>query len=282
MDRNEWLDVDFGIAAAAASSCAMFKSALLFLELQAAQVILQSTKPSRRSSSAYSEGSLDILRQIYQSLDDPDFFYGVKEAASLESVMSKLRHEGDKTKNLSVQSAAFDSHMKSSRVDDHSEFVEALVAANMNGAARAVNAHQTPEIGQRRDASNSASLTALNLHQWNISIPSSTSDPSSLLFHVFRHTNISANLAEVSKGIDNALLILTKSIVNEGGNRNALRQSIATLAALTETKEAISSRGFDELEACWSRLERRERWQETEECVLHPFPRHLLSAIFKL
>ncbi len=264
-DRSTWLSIDFGTAATAAASCAMYKSALLLVELQASQQTGQSNRSSRRSSVAKVTVSPDLIRQIYQNLDDPDFFYGMQEEASLNSVMRKLSHEGDNTKNLSFQSAVFDSGIKASDINEHSGLLQALVSANMNGIARAVQAQLTPELGQRSDSSVSASLTALNLHQWDLPVPVTASDPSSLLFQFFRAANSSLNFAEVPKRLDSALLTLVKSIAYERVVGSALHHSMSALAALAETKEALSSRSSDELATYWLKLAKREEWQETEK-----------------
>jgi serine-protein kinase ATM len=265
-DRTSWLEIDLSTAAAAAASCAMYKSALLLLELHASQLASQSSRTSRRSMTTKVKESPDLLRQIYQNLDDPDFFYGMEEEASLYSVMRKLSHEGESFKNLSFQSAVFDSGIKSG-IGDHGGLLEALVSANMNGVARAVQAQLAPDVGQRSDSRVSPSLTALNLHQWDLSIPSTASDPPSLLFQVFQAANISLDIAQVLKRLAAALLTLVKSITQEHIVGNDLRYSMSGLAALTELKEALSSRSSAELTAYWLKLEEREVWQEFEKLV---------------
>lgn len=264
-DRTTWLNIDLGVAATAASSCAMYKSALLLLELHASQQMSQSSRSLRLSSVAKVRESTDLMREIYQNLDDPDFFYGMQEETSMSSIMRKLSHEGDSVKNLSFQSAEFDYSIKASEIDDHAGLLKALVSANMLGVARAVQAQMTPEIGQRSDASAGSSLTALNLHQWDLPVSSNVSDPSSLLFQVFCAANTSFNFAEIPKSLDGALLTLVKSIAHERSVGNDLRHSISALAALTEIKEAISVRSSEELAAYWQKLVRREDWQETEK-----------------
>jgi serine-protein kinase ATM len=265
-DRTSWLEIDLSTAAAAAASCTMYKSALLLLELHASQLASQSSRSSRRSLATKVIESPDLLRQIYQNLDDPDFFYGMEEEASLSSVMRKLSHEGENFKNLSFQSAVFDSGIKSN-IDDHSGLLEALVSANMNGVARAVQAQLAPDVGQRSDPRVGPSLTALNLHQWDLPISSTASDPSSLLFQVFQTANISLDISEIVKRLATALPTLIKSITQEHIVGNDLRYSMSALAALTEIKEALSSRSSAELAAYWLKLEQREKWLEFEKLV---------------
>jgi serine-protein kinase ATM len=263
MDRSAWLDVDFGVAAAAASSCAMYKSALILIELHASEQMGQSSRSSRRSSVAKVKTAPDLMHQIYQSLDDPDFVYGMQEKASVSSVMRKLGHEGDTVKYLSFQSAVFDANIKASDIDDRSELFGALVSANMNGVAHVVRAHLTSEIAQRSDYGSNASLTALNLHQWDLPIPDTPSDPSTLLFQVIRTANSSPDYSEVQKRLKGALFGLAKRVVHESNTGYALRGLMTTLATLAEAKEVLSSRSPDELAACWLKLTKREKWQET-------------------
>lgn len=264
-DRLTWLDIDFAMAARAATSCAMHKSALLLLELHISQQTGHTGRSSRRSSTTRARESPDLLRQIYQSLDDPDFFYGMQEEASLSSVMRQLDHEGNDFKKLSFQSAMFDSVIKAPDTNDQSGLLEALVSANMNGVARAVQAHLPLDVGQPANSGISASLTALNLHQWDLPVSSTISDPPSLLFQVFRAANTSLNFMEVSTRLDQALLSLVKNIAQERPIGNTLRQSMSALAALTETKAVLSSRSADSLSTHLLALVKREEWQETEK-----------------
>ena len=266
-DRNYWLEIDFATAATAAISCAMYKSALLLLELHVSQQMSQSSRSSRRSLMAKERESPDLMRQIYQHLDDPDFFYGMQEDASLDSVMRKLSHEGDTFKNLSFQSAVFDSGIKTSKVDDQSGLLKALALANMNGVARAVQVQLTSDLGQCNESHVNASLNALNLHQWDLPVSLTLPGPSSLLFQVFRAANTSLSFVEISKRLDGALLTLAKSIAHEHTVGNDLRHSMSALAALTETKEALSSRSSEELAAYWQKVKMREEWQQTEKCA---------------
>jgi serine-protein kinase ATM len=264
-DRSMWLDIDFGTAATAATSCAMYKSALMLLELQASQQMSPSNRSSRRSSVAKTKESPDLMRQIYQSLDDPDFFYGMQEDATLSSVMRKLSHEGDNFKNLSFQSAAFDSSVKTSDVDGSSGILRALISANMDGVARAVQAQLTPDIQKGGDTSVHASSTALNLHDWDLPVSPTASDSPSLLFQVLRAVNTLLDFAEVPKKLDGALLTLAKSVTKDHAIRDDLHRSMSTLAALTEMKEALCTRGPEELAAHWQKLANRGQWQETEK-----------------
>lgn len=264
-DRSSWLDIDLATAASAATSCALYKSALLLLELHASQQASQSSRTSRRSSLAKAKESPDLMRQIYQNLDDPDFFYGMQEEASLSSIIRKLSHEGDEVKNLSFQSALFDSDIKVHNNDDHSGLLRALVSANMNGVARAVQTQLTPDVGQRSVSLQNVSKTALNLHQWELPASSTASDPSTVLFQVLRTANISLNFTEIPRRLDGALLTLGRSIAQEHNIGNDLRQSMSALAVLTEIKEALCLRGSDELAAYWQKLEKREEWHETEK-----------------
>lgn len=262
-DRSSWLSIDFGTAAAAAVSSAMYKSALLFFELHASQQVTQSSRSSRRSSAVRGKESAELMRQIYQGLDDPDFFYGIQEEASLTSVMRKVNHEGDKFKSLSFQSALLDSGIRTSDIDDQFGLLKALVSANMNGVAAAVQAQWKPETEQRKESSVSASLTALNLHQWNLPVSVTASDPPSLLFQVFRAANTAHDFAEVSGRLEGSLSTLVKSITQERAVGSVLRHSMSALAALTETREALSSRSSEELAAFWLKLVERAEWQET-------------------
>jgi serine-protein kinase ATM len=264
-DRCAWLEVDLGLAATIASSCMMYKTALLLFELQVSQQMSHSSRPSRRSSAAKPTDSSDLQRRIYRNLDDPDFFYGLQEEASLDSVMQRFSHEGNDFENLSFRSAIFDSGIKTSHLQDPKVVFDALVSANMNGIACAVNSQARPENGHPRSTGLHASLTALNLHQWDLPVIPTESDPSTFLFEAFRVANTSLSFANVSKSVDRGLLWLVRSVVKERKIGSALRRSMSALAALTEVKEGLGSRSSDDLKAQLLKFEKREQWQETEK-----------------
>ena len=264
-DRATWVEIDLGEAAAAAVHCAMFKSALLLFELGIDRQSAEATRSSRRWSSQRHPDSGTLLRSIYQGLDDPDFWYGMQNEASLASVIDQLAHEDDNYKSLSFYSALSDSAIKCSEDVDHANLLRALSAANLDSIARAVQARDGQRPCFSNAAGNSHFRTALNLHQWDLPTTSFVLDPGFQLYRVFHVANTLSNVRQILETLDNALLQVIKPIVGGDVIGNELRHAISTLATLTETREGLCCRGMEESERHLLRLQSREPWQKVEK-----------------
>lgn len=263
-ERDAWLEVEHEEAAAAATMCRMHKTALLFLEMRTAQT----ARSSRRSSIARYEQPSRLLHEIFSSIDDPDFFYGMPEEASLDAVIGRLDYEHGGFKNLSFQSARFDSNLKLPSgvpgTANSLSVVRALNAANLSGIAQSMLSR--PETStQSSDIDDSVLEAALKLHQWDLPTPMLQSSAASTVYRAFQSLNVAENTAKFATVLDSCLLQVLDQSLKHGAIGNSLRETMSTLGVLTEIDEAFSSKTFAELEEEWTRMQERNEWMQAEE-----------------
>lgn len=262
-ERDTWLDVDFLKAANVARRCRMYKTSLLFAEIQASRI----ASSSRRSSVARnSEQPLDLLHDIFKNIDDPDLIYGVREDPSLESVMGKLDHESTGFKNLSFQSANYDVGIKGAQMTEVTNpyaMIKALNSTNLQGVASAM--FSAPG-GTGRDSSAVETLlsTAMELQQWDVPTPSVHSSAVCSLFKAFQGLNLYKDEANISNILDDCFLGILDQLSQENRSIHFLRSSMKGLSILTEIDETLSSRTLEELEEEWTKIVSRDTWFKNE------------------
>jgi serine-protein kinase ATM len=265
-DRSSWLDVDFGQAAVAAATCQASKTAILFLELQDSQRHLQSARSSRRSSVPMIEDSDELMQSIFQKLDDPDFFYGVQEKASVASVLRKLDHEGAGLQKLSFQSAMYDSSLKCSAEQietlDASGVMSALSAANLDGLARVVQLHQ--KLNDDKATTESVLSIGLNLHQWDLPALPSLAPSTKGAFMTFRQLNTARNQPKILSILNRGLLESLNQIGKAKMLDSRIHQAMSTLTILTEVKETLASSSIADLNDQWHTMTTRTKWMKFE------------------
>ncbi|KIV93243.1 hypothetical protein, variant [Exophiala mesophila] len=155
--RDTWLDINLNEAAIVATDCHMYHEALLFLELHHSQAQLQAGRSSRKSFVTDVSPPEDTLSLIYANVDDPDLFYGKHEDTDLQSVITKLTHEGASQKSLSFQNALLESRLKLHQSEGQADVARntafALSAANMQGISDAVKQYYGgPSLSGETDA----------------------------------------------------------------------------------------------------------------------------------
>jgi serine-protein kinase ATM len=265
-DRNLWLEVSLPDAAAASSSCGMHTAALLFLELSLSQQALQFSRTSRRSSVAILEPHQDLVQQVFYSLDDPDFYFGVQEKASLQSVLSKVAREDSAYKNLSFQSALFDSECRLSMTSvldsQDSDIVGALGRNNLNGIARAVQLQATT-----RPSSSSGEgvlQVSLNLNQWDL--PHLTEQHASVgvVTDTFRALEGFSSQAALINHLDTGLKALLEPITRSTLPSKSVTSNFSGMAVLTELRESLSAAGSEGLMEEVRHQTERARWESQE------------------
>lgn len=105
-DRSRWLDIDYKVAARAASQCSMYKTALMFLENDYSEA----AKASRRSSGFEYEEPIELLLDIYEHIDEQDSIYGVQQPSNLKSLMGRLEYERAGFRSLSFREPIMIAH----------------------------------------------------------------------------------------------------------------------------------------------------------------------------
>ncbi|PKY03552.1 serine/threonine-protein kinase tel1 [Aspergillus campestris IBT 28561] len=257
-ERDEWLDIDFAEASAAANRCRLPKTALLFLEIQASRAITE----SRRSSVARYEAPPDMLHGIFKNIDDPDLFYGVEHNSSLSSVMERLEHESSGFKNLLFQSAQYDSDIQMSGSANAHGVLKALNSTNLQGLASSV--FSAP--GGTQDTSSGFEnmlQAATSLRKWDIPVSSLDPSSSATVFRAFQNLNTSGTLSEVSASVDECLLSTLGLLTSSSRSAMTLRTAMRVLGVMTEINDVLSARSAQEVYAEWEKISARNSWLKT-------------------
>ena len=256
-DRNRWLEVDYKQGAEAAVKCSMFKTALLFLELGQSEV----ARASRRASAdKLIEEPTDLLLQIFQSIGEPDSYYGVEQPANLSSLMARMEYENAGFKSLSFRGAHYDSQIGLARnadQEDAKRMVSVLDALNFNGLSQAMLDNISTADHRSLD---SMLKTARKLEQWDLPAPPSHKSGVGTLFRVFQGINKVSTAESLAQQLNNGILESMKAMLGDtvgGSERYTISQ---TLAVLVEADEVLSSRNTDQLKEAWMRLKTRDQW----------------------
>ncbi|KAJ5489042.1 Serine/threonine-protein kinase tel1 [Penicillium diatomitis] len=261
VDRNRWLDLDYGLLFTAAHQCGLQKTALLFLEIEASKVI----SSSRRSSVTKYEPPVELLNAIFRNIDDPDLFYGIQQTSSLATVMEKLEYEGASLKTLLFQSANFDSDIQLTEQVDSSGVLKALNATNLQGIA---NSLLTASDSHNRGSSSAAMLqAATSLQQWDVPVLPLRSSPSATVFKAFQSLNRSMAVSEVYASLDTCLLTSLSHLVQPGQSAIELRNTMRALGILAEAKNVLSASSADGIKKEWQTIIARSDWLKSASYV---------------
>ncbi|OCT45322.1 Serine/threonine-protein kinase tel1 [Cladophialophora carrionii] len=256
--RNSWLEVDLHHAAMAASACQMWHEALLFLELHQSQARLQTGRSSRKSLVMTEGIPIEIISKIYDNVDDPDFFYGKHQTYDLQSVISKLGHEGASQKSLSFRSAMLDSQL---RVNEQTAALgsvalataSSLSAANMQGISEAVRQHY--DVSQKGACADSGSAQ----DRWDLLPPSESTSSSVGLLSLFRGMHNISNKDSFLMELDRLLLDVGVAIKAVSGSRSHSHRLYSNLAVLAEARQTLGATSMDGLESACAALAARNK-----------------------
>lgn len=257
-DRSQWLDFDHVLAAEVASKCAMYKTALLLLEVGLSNAT--KVRTSRRSSGIKVEVKDDLLIEIYQNLDDKDSFYGIRQPSSLSTMMEQLEYENAAFKGLYFRGAYYDSQLRQSGSPSHSgeeAMVQVLDTLDLNGLSRSLlsNMNTTGPV--------SAEImlrTARKLEQWDISGSAIQSSEAGTVFGVFQDLQVAENYAAISSVINEAFSSTLNCLIDRTFTNSSVYKTLSTLAVLAEIEEVMSSKSFTQLQEAWNMLELRHKW----------------------
>lgn len=255
-DRAQWLELDFKLAAEAATKCAMFKTALMFLDISYSE----EAKTSRRSSKMKMEEPTDLLLNIFENIDEQDAFYGVQQPSSLSSMMSRFEYENAGFKSLSFRGAHYDSHIrltKGTHQEDEGNIVKILDTLDLNGLSQSFLSKMTTTGPHSID---SMLRTARKLEQWDLSAPTSHTSSTSTIFRVFQNLNTATYIDGVGSALDLGFKESMKLLMTGVTADCSLQTAFSTLSILTEADEVFSSRNTQELRESWSRLDSRDTW----------------------
>ncbi|KAL4778275.1 hypothetical protein BJX76DRAFT_362890 [Aspergillus varians] len=260
VERETWLDINYSVASSAASACRLPKTALMFLEIHASRSI----SGSRRSSVARYEPPAALMHNIFKNIDDPDFFYGIQQTSSLESVMETLEHESSGFKNLLFQSAQYDSQVQMTGSGNTYGVLKALNSTNLQGIANSM----LGALGSSSDNTipfGSMLKSATNLRQWDIPVSPLNSCPSTTIFRAFQNLNTSGTLIDMRASIDESLTNSLTLMDSDHRSAMSLRTAMRVLGILTEMEEVLNSQSVDEVNQKWQTISARTSWLRTTD-----------------
>ncbi|KAF2678581.1 hypothetical protein K458DRAFT_394860 [Lentithecium fluviatile CBS 122367] len=267
VDRDRWLELEYLKVSQAATTCGMYRSALLFAETSSGQLKLKST--SRRSMVLVDAPKLPVELQlsIYKNLDEPDSFYGVDRGSSLTSVIDRLDYESDGVKSLLFRGARLDSQFRRANALEPSDsrgMIKSLIMLNMNSVTHSLLSNdQFRDIGN--DVVENTLHTARKLGQWDIKAPDTNHSESNTLFKAFQGLHYATSIAAAKKNFNNQFLATMGYIFGKNGSSTSTKARLRTLAALTEADEVISAGHPDHLLDTWDRMKVREIWMRAGE-----------------
>ncbi|KAI9928198.1 Serine/threonine-protein kinase tel1 [Aspergillus wentii] len=258
VERDEWLDINYGDVSSAANKCRMPKTSLLFLEIHASRIV----SGSRRSSLAKFEPPPEIMHDVFRDIDDPDLFYGIQQSSSLESVMETLEYESSGLKNLQFQSAQYDSEIQMSGGANTYGVLKALNSTNLQGIANSM--FTAP--GHLKDTTSSFDSmlqAATSLRQWDIPVPPLNPSSSATVFRAFQSLNTSGTLFEVSTSIEDSMLTTLDLLASTNRSAISLRTAMRVLGIMTEINDVVHASSSVELSQGWERIKARNFWLKT-------------------
>ena len=270
--RNQWLDVDYSDAANAAVACEMWHEALLFVEIQHAQSHLLASRSTRRSTQAQPETTSIATSAVFESVDDPDFFYAGHEDVDLTTVISRLEHESAGFKMLSFQSAAFDAAIRAQSEEETfgsaaSSAARALNASNFRGISQAVTAFATGQ--SRTSLSSNANELFLGLYDWTSNSHPREGDDGSPL-KALRVLSSAATQLSLVDSLSMGLQQSVQDMLLLKGNRDYQQTRLFALAALAEARDAMMSKGFEDFDTSSKLSFAINDWTQNEEYVVFP------------
>ena len=255
-DRTGWLDFDYKQAAEAAIRCQMFKTALLFIEIDASG----SAKASRRSSERNVEQPNDTLLCIFQNLDDRDSIYGIQLPSSISSAMEQLEYENAGFKSLSFRGASYDSKIRySNSIEQGSEesMIQILDRLDLSGLSQSLLVN----LNSTNSTSTEAMVrTARKLERWDITIPPRETGQASVVFKVFQGIHNASNLRTITDSLNIGYSTTMNNVLRNMSTLHSFHATLSSLAVLTEIEEVLSARNLSQLKEACSNFESRKEW----------------------
>ncbi|RFU31795.1 hypothetical protein B7463_g4570, partial [Scytalidium lignicola] len=264
-DRLHWLDLDYSKTATAASTCGMFKTALLFMEESVSEVAKSRRDQTRTISGAQLDATNELLLKIYQGIDDPDLYYGVQQSASLSTILARLEYEKDGSRSLAFRGAQYDSHLRQhdpKSTEDAGYLVKALDVLNLSGISHSLLQAQQ-NIGISFPSMDSMFRTARKLEQWDIPVPNTYNNNAVTIYKAFQVMNTSAERTQIVEGINEGLCLTMEYLVQKDLTASALHDSLQSLAVLVELDELLCAEGSNQIEEMLSRFQDRSSWMKT-------------------
>ncbi|TVY54281.1 Serine/threonine-protein kinase TEL1 [Lachnellula cervina] len=263
-DRSYWLEVDYLRAAAAATRCGMFKTALLFAEDYCSAPVKSSRRSSVNHSFEQSDMPTEMMLTIFQNIDDPDVYYGVQQTADLNTALARFEYEKDGPKSLAFRSAQYDSHLRRrdpKSKQDAQALVKALDNHSLSGLSHSLLQAQQA-VGMSAESLDSMFRTARKLEQWDLPVPSSCSNNAVTTYKAFQSIQTAVEHDTILQAINEGFECTMKGLTEQNLGASALHDSLQTLAVLVEMDEVLSTQGSEQIEEMLSRFQDRSVWMK--------------------
>ncbi|PFH63237.1 hypothetical protein XA68_15871 [Ophiocordyceps unilateralis] len=260
-DRSHWLDIDYASAAAAASRCGMYKTALLFAELAASD----NTRASRRSSQSRESDINDTLLTIFENIDDPDTYYGLPEDASLANVLARVEHEKEGSKCLAFRGAQYDSHLRLRSLEaepDAQELVGALGMLGLSGLSHSLLQTQQ-DVGSSDSAVETTYRTARRLEMWNLPAPSTAENHSVVVYKAYQSIQQATDPPTARSAVYDGMSRIMRDLTGASLNATALRSRLASLASLTELDDLLNVADPSGMDKVLQKFQGRCHWMRS-------------------
>ncbi|WVQ81490.1 hypothetical protein IAT38_003614 [Cryptococcus sp. DSM 104549] len=175
--HETWLDVDFLVLSSAAVRCGAYATSLMFLELARDQ--------ERADIVSLSDPKVQkIMYEIYSNIEDPDGFYGIENHNVYDSLLRRLKHEGQSWRALGWSGAA----VEAGRAQPASllPVLQNLHHIGFDHLASAVASHSRPDEKGDRDDPFFCEL-AWRTGDWDMPLPAQVErTPEGLLYSALR------------------------------------------------------------------------------------------------
>ena len=113
--------------------------------------------------------------------------------------------------------------------------------------------------GGSTEAFESMLSTALDLQQWDIPVPA-TSSATGNIFRALQNLATSDDKVHLDGKIDECFLAVLGQLSEENQSLSSLRSSMRALGVLTEVDEVLSSQSFEQVQEGWKRIMGRSSW----------------------
>lgn len=262
LERASWIqDMDLEVASMAATRCGMFKTATLLLEDSRIQSAVATTDP--RNTAVLRGIPSDLLLDIFRQVDEPDYYYGIEQPSNLASLASRLDFEGKAIDSLMIHGAEADSLVKSRQELEmtSSKVLRSLSRMNLNTITQKLG-YESGSSGQD-DGILAVSLnkSALKLRNWDLPTTSSPKCSSGILYKALQSMSSSDSFETATHAISQGLLDgISVAVSGISKPLEPLRQTFATLCALAEVNDLLSSHYTSDMTAIHDRLRLRETW----------------------
>lgn len=261
-DRMRWLELDYMAVSWAASRCNMFKAALLFLEISISETGRGSSR--RMSRNSVQQDPTELLLTIFQNIDDPDMFYGVEQVPGLDNVLQRLEHEKDGIKSLTFRSAVYDTQLRLHDSINHTSVQalgNALGSLSLNGLSHSLL--QSLQVNNASDVSSSILFeNACKLEQWDLPVPRTGGNNAATMYQIFQNLNNATSPAVIFNGLEKGFETIVSNVIGTNCSVNLVRQSLQSLAVMTEVEDVLSCSSSEQFEQALSRFEARSDWMK--------------------